>query len=353
LNKNKFYNLINPLILLISIFLICIAIEGGTRIYYSKPLFELVDYRGVSWRSYAQGLPAQFNESLGWIPLPGFSGTSNMWGTEVTILKEGIRSNGNNLRLELNKSVLVVGDSFTFGDEVSNQETWPAILERLIRRPVINAGVFAYGTDQAFLRLKSLIPEYKPDTIIFSFIRRDIERCENSSVAGVNKPYFVIVNNSLSLMNVPVKNNPVQPDIVSRILGHSYFFHITMMKLNPNWWLRGGYINYENLTGYKGDQITCLLFKELETIVKANKIKHVYILIQQEHLDSPDTQTDYVLACLNKKIFQVIDLRKNLSEVKTRDESRYNSFFKINHMSFSGNQYVAEKIFHAMQENRN
>jgi hypothetical protein len=313
----------------------------------------LIDYRGSTWNIYKGGLPVQFHGSLGWIPNPGYSGNHNIWGTNVTILNDAIRSNGNNLRLESSKSVLAVGDSFTFGDQVSDHETWPAILERLIKRPVINAGVFAYGLDQSFLRLKLLIPKYKPDTIIFSFIPVDIERCEYATAAGASKPYFTIANNSLKLMNVPLKNSTLQPNIISRILGHSYFLHITMMRLNPNWWLSGGYQWNENHTGYEGVKITCLLFQELETIVKENKINNAYILVQDTH--SPDsksqeTEIDYVLNCLNKDMFQVIDLRKNLLEVKIKNESRYNSFFNI-HMTPLGNQFVAETIFHDMQKN--
>ena len=49
--------------------------------------------------------------------------------------------------------IVTVGDSFTHGDEVADQETWQAELERLDPRlEVLNLGVGGYGTDQAFLR---------------------------------------------------------------------------------------------------------------------------------------------------------------------------------------------------------
>ena len=356
LDKNKSGYLINIFIVLISIFIILIIIEAGTRIYYSQPLFSFIDYRGNTLNLHKSGLPIKFHKILGWIPPPGYSSNNNMWGTEVTILNDGIRSNGNNLRLESSQSVLAVGDSFTFGDEVSNNETWPAILERLIKRPVINAGVFAYGTDQAFLRLKFLLAKYKPDTIIFSFIGDDIKRCEYSTCFGFNKPYFVISNNSLNLMNVPAKQVTIKPRIVVKILGYSYFFHNMMIRLNEDWWLLGGYKWNGNHIGYEGVGITCLLFQELESIVKVNKINHAYILVQDtnsQNYVSPDTQIDYVLTCLNKKTFNVIDLRKKLLDLKINNGSLYNSFFKIRHMTATGNQFVAETIFHSMQENTN
>jgi hypothetical protein len=48
--------------------------------------------------------------------------------------------------------VLVTGDSFSEGEEVKDGETWPAYLQGLLRRRVINAGVSGFALDQAVLR---------------------------------------------------------------------------------------------------------------------------------------------------------------------------------------------------------
>ena len=66
--------------------------------------------------------------------------------------------------------ILILGDSFTFGDEVSDNETWPAVLEKIANKKVVNGGVFGYGIDQSFLRMKVLVAKYNPDIVIFSFI---------------------------------------------------------------------------------------------------------------------------------------------------------------------------------------
>ena len=48
----------------------------------------------------------------------------------------------------------VFGDSFTFSQEVSDAEAWPALLSGLLGCRVENYGVGGYGSDQAFLRFR-------------------------------------------------------------------------------------------------------------------------------------------------------------------------------------------------------
>jgi len=116
-----------------------------------------------------------------------------------------------------------------------------------------------------------------------------------------------------------------------------------MMKLNPSWWLSGNYALNENPTGYRGKDIGCLIFKELEKIVKTNRIRAAYILVQDTQPSTSSADVDDILSCINKKVFHVIDMRKSLSEIKSKDRWRYQSFFDV-HMTASGNEFVAETV---------
>src|SRR5260370_1132446 len=69
--------------------------------------------------------------------------------------------------------VLATGDSYTQGDEVDNDHTWPAQLQGLLRRRTINAGVAAYGFDQIVLRTEQLVPVVRPGLIVLGFIGDD------------------------------------------------------------------------------------------------------------------------------------------------------------------------------------
>jgi hypothetical protein len=72
------------------------------------------------------------------------------------------------------------GDSFTFGDEVENNETFSFFLSQLTESNVINYGVSAYGTDQALRRLeKNLGNGKRTDFVILEFIQDSIKRNMN------------------------------------------------------------------------------------------------------------------------------------------------------------------------------
>ena len=69
-------------------------------------------------------------------------------------------------------NVLLFGDSFTHGDEVAYEDTWGVALEAGLRRRGIsarvrNAGVPAYGMDQAFFRWESLADTVAADLVVF------------------------------------------------------------------------------------------------------------------------------------------------------------------------------------------
>jgi len=104
--------------------------------------------------------------------------------------------------------VLAVGDSYTQGDEVENDQTWPAYLQTLVRRKTINAGVAAYGIDQTVLRTEQLVPKVKPSLIVLGFIADDLRRAEMDRTWGAEKSYFTLNDDKLELHNVPVPPSP-------------------------------------------------------------------------------------------------------------------------------------------------
>jgi lysophospholipase L1-like esterase len=80
--------------------------------------------------------------------------------------------------------VLVVGDSFTFGDGNEENDTWIRVAERAVRERVqperginvnlINAGVEGYDTRSELLWLEELTPKIRPAAVVLGFVANDV-----------------------------------------------------------------------------------------------------------------------------------------------------------------------------------
>lgn len=139
---------------------------------------------------------SQDHEVLGYVPSDGqfVLGPPESAPFKVTI-RDGVRVNTASPPHAGTHRTLVVGDSFTFGDEVSDHETWPACLEQRWSATVVNAGVFGYGAAQAVLRARELEKQDSYDRVIWSIvIEHDFAR--DQLVARSNIPRPAVVNHA-------------------------------------------------------------------------------------------------------------------------------------------------------------
>ncbi len=116
--------------------------------------------------------------------------------------------------------IAVLGDSFTFGEEVAYEDTWAVRLEKLLegRFAVANFGVPGYGVDQAYLRYLRDVRPRRPTVAVLGFISNDLFRSmtvytflnfpewENP----FSKPRFLATEQGLRLLNAPT----VSPDAI-------------------------------------------------------------------------------------------------------------------------------------------
>lgn len=75
--------------------------------------------------------------------------------------------------------VLLIGDSFTYGEANHYDDIWPVIFERRILEQgydadIIKAGVPGFDTTKELQYLKRLYPIYKPDIVVFVFLPNDL-----------------------------------------------------------------------------------------------------------------------------------------------------------------------------------
>ena len=75
------------------------------------------------------------------------------------------------------RRIIALGDSFTFGDGVNDDEVWPAQLASMLpKTDVINLGVSGFGHDQMYFALRERGQRYGADIVLLLFIDADMAR---------------------------------------------------------------------------------------------------------------------------------------------------------------------------------
>ncbi len=105
------------------------------------------------------------------------------------------------------------GDSFTHSSDVKNRDTWQEHLNRLTRdMEMLNFGVPAYGTDQAFLRYLHDGTQYHPQIVLIGFMPENIFRhvsvfrpfYARTTQVPLAKPRFILEQHTLTLFPNPM-----------------------------------------------------------------------------------------------------------------------------------------------------
>jgi hypothetical protein len=206
---------------------------------------------------------------LGHVPRTGYAAAG------TTIEADGLRRTGEQVA---GAPILAVGDSYTYGDEVNDGQTWPAQLQLLTGRRVLNAGVSGYGFDQIVLRAEQLAAKDKPNAIVVSFIADDIRRTEMRRLWSADKPYFVIEDGKPVLRGVPV---PSRADPASTLsfwqwtLGYSYLVEVVLRRLDQ---LHDWYGDHKRVAAPgTGEHLSCLLTARLAELQKRSGAKVIVL----------------------------------------------------------------------------
>ena len=99
--------------------------------------------------------------------------------------------------------ILLLGDSFTFGEGVSDDETYADVLQRALpNAEVINAGVHGYAHDQMLVMLREQL-RFKPDIVMLGYLPADLPR-NLLSFRDYAKPWYTLGDSGLELHGIPV-----------------------------------------------------------------------------------------------------------------------------------------------------
>ena len=139
-------------------------------------------------------------------------------------------------------TILAFGDSLTYGTGTSKNNAYPAVLERLIDRRVINAGIPGEISSEGLVRLPGLIEKHRPDLIIIchggnDILRKldlsktrnniqqmiDLAKKNNSLIVLLGVPQFgLFLNTAPFYKELAKKNNiPISDDILGDIIGNN------------------------------------------------------------------------------------------------------------------------------------
>lgn len=120
-------------------------------------------------------------------------------GIHISTNERGVRSATPYIRDGHKTQVLIVGDSFTFGNGLDDRMTWAQILEdKLPHSQVINLGVDGYGIGQMLITLRETVREYRPHIVVCAFIDDDLGR-NLLNFRDYKKPKFELSGGVLSL----------------------------------------------------------------------------------------------------------------------------------------------------------
>jgi len=175
--------------------------------------------------------------------------------------------------------IVVLGDSFTFGEDVGDEEAWPRRLEALLPgTEVLNLGVHGYGHDQMLLYLKEEGLKYHPDVVVVGFLPDDMER-NVVAFRDYAKPRFVLRGGQLALTNVPV------PSPEELLAGEPY----RMKILDLLSMLRGDYLHRSGREQEAMRAITLPLIDEMNSAITGAgaRAAFAYLPVYGE-IDKPD-----------------------------------------------------------------
>lgn len=191
----------------------------GLRVLFTLPALEshLFANDDLSWRrrwvrrQQQEGIPLYYSFDrhdplLGWFSKPNLRDRRVFEDETLNTNSRGLRGRQEfpYERTPGKPRLLLLGDSFTFGDEVSDDETYAHQLQRLLpKAEILNMGVHGYGHDQMLLLLREEGRRYEPDVVLLGFLPLDMAR----NVVGFRdfaKPRFRIADDRLVLEGTPV-----------------------------------------------------------------------------------------------------------------------------------------------------
>ena len=296
----------------------------------------------------------QYDRSIGFDLVAGSSikGISNgpnqqNWGFSINDdkLRTSTRNNSST-------KILTVGDSFTFGDQVNNDQTWQSCLNKNQNKlELLNGGVGGYGSLQALKRAGRLLKENRYDGLILSIVSYDdIIRDRMDYMMGFPSPSLVKdQKGDLAFAPAPSPNlagskfSPAENKSPNSLESFIYKYSLLANKLNPSF----AQIQARQLTRYAQDNASNHEVIE-EIISEINELSTKYEIPAMVLIQYGDNQHSFYLDGrkqlidrLNKHNIGYIDTWEAVNQPKQR------TLVWQNHHTPYGNEIVCRQIMNS------
>jgi len=186
----------------------------------------------------------QVDAQLGWKHTPNVSKVFvNEFGEQAHVRQNQYGHRGQAHPITKNPKkyrILVVGDSFTEGIHVGENDLFTDLLERNnSSMEVINAGVGGYGTVQEYLYLETAGLKHNPDLVLLMVFENDLaDNCLSAYPGFGPRPYAVRNGQSVQIVRYPDPREflkyALPVPFANALNRHSYLFYF----LNDNVYYR-------------------------------------------------------------------------------------------------------------------
>jgi hypothetical protein len=147
----------------------------------------------------------QFDADLGWIQMPNHEAFFRGRGFNIRVRTNSLGFRDKEYQFSRQagiKRVIVLGDSFTWGWGVEQEETFCGVAAREMKNTeFINLGQAGYGTVQEYLLFKKLGIKFSPDFTVLAFFVNDVY--DNYDAGSLKKPLFRLEGGNLVLKRRP------------------------------------------------------------------------------------------------------------------------------------------------------
>ncbi|MFO0992641.1 MAG: SGNH/GDSL hydrolase family protein [Hyphomicrobiales bacterium] len=343
----------NWLLVAVSVIVTLVVVELGFRAVTGQPVLSLKNFRTERVVINRLGDRAVPDPVLGWIL------RTNYRSEGFNTIDYGVRRNGDESTVRTG-AVMAVGDSFTEGwDEVHDDGTWPAHLEKLLGEPVVNTAIGGYGSDQVLIRAEQMLPIVKPKTLIIGLNEIDIFRAGHAPF-GAPKPYFTLKDGALEFHPPEPLERRDDAHILNALgynlrnaLGYSAMADFVLSKLSFDFWYGDQKQIYRRVHNLEVP-VTCALLKRVKAQADAAKIRSILFMQYYGSLyveeDEPPDSTQLVMQCAREQGYEVVDQYPSLKALADTDEKEFRTYYgfyengEFGHMSSKGNAQAAQLL---------